>query len=48
LSKTWLQFKLDIRNLLKIFYYEFADFIEYLEMKNNELLLDLEEELKGL
>jgi hypothetical protein len=47
LSKTWVQFKLDIRNLLKIFYYELSDFIEYLEEKNDEKLLDLDQELKG-
>tara|TARA_R100000234_G_scaffold119955_1_gene104524 strand:- start:2326 stop:2472 length:147 start_codon:yes stop_codon:yes gene_type:complete len=47
LSKTWVQFKLDIRNLLKIFYYELSDLIEYLEEKNDEKLLDLDQELKG-
>jgi len=47
LSKTWVQFKLDIRNLLKIFFWELFDLIEYLETKNNNMLLELEEELKG-
>ena len=47
MSKTWVQFKLDIRNLLKIFYYELSDLIEYLEEKNDEKLLDLDQELKG-
>jgi len=47
LTRTWLQFRIDVRNLLTILYYELFDLISYLAEKNKEKLLELEEELKG-
>jgi len=47
LSKSWIQFRLDIRNLLKILYFSMYEVIETLEKYNNEKLLDLDRELEG-